>query len=130
MLNIKCVFTRYLLIFVWFTDIWASLLLMFPPLFGFLLVAKLLYKSKCSSVCQPLLGGNVIFSAPNLDRGLISSSFATYGCFHNCLISKQFLLDHPLKIISKTKKIQPKFCTHTIMRIIRTKHHTISFFSV
>ncbi len=29
------------------------------------LVAKLLYKSKCSSVCQPCLGGNVIFSAPN-----------------------------------------------------------------
>ncbi len=32
-------------------------------------VAKLLYKSKCPSVsmsiCQPRLGGNVIFSAPN-----------------------------------------------------------------
>ena len=39
-------------------------------LFSFL-VAKLLYKSKCSSlrisVCQPRLGGNVIFSAPNWD---------------------------------------------------------------
>ncbi len=31
------------------------------------LVAKLLYKSKCPSVCQPRLGGNVIFSAPNWD---------------------------------------------------------------
>ncbi len=35
-----------------------------------LLVAKLLYKanvcpSVCLSVCQPRLGGNVIFSAPN-----------------------------------------------------------------
>ena len=33
------------------------------------LVAKLLYKSKCPSVCPsvriPRLGGNVIFSAPN-----------------------------------------------------------------
>ena len=33
-------------------------------LLGFL-VAKLLYKSKCPSVCQLRLGGNVIFSAPN-----------------------------------------------------------------
>ena len=33
----------------------------------FFLVAKLLYKSKCPSVCQPRLGGNVIFSAPNWD---------------------------------------------------------------
>ncbi len=36
-----------------------------------LLVAKLLYKSKCPSVrisvCQPRLVGNVIFSAPNWD---------------------------------------------------------------
>ncbi len=38
------------------------------------------------SVCQPRLGGNVILSEPNLDRGLISSSFATYGCCHPCLL--------------------------------------------
>ncbi len=31
------------------------------------LVAKLLYKSKFPSVCQPRLGENVIFSAPNCD---------------------------------------------------------------
>ena len=30
------------------------------------------------SVCPSFLRGNVIFSAPNKDRGLISSSFATY----------------------------------------------------
>ncbi len=31
------------------------------------------------------LGGNVIFSAPNSDfRGLILSSFTTYGCCHPC----------------------------------------------
>ncbi len=29
------------------------------------------------------LGGNAIFSAFNLDRGLNSSSFATYGCRHS-----------------------------------------------
>ena len=38
------------------------------------------------SVCQPRLEGNVIFSAPNLDRGLISSSFATYRCCHPCFL--------------------------------------------
>ncbi len=37
------------------------------------------------SVCLGL-GGNVLFSAPNQDRGLISSSFATYGCCHPYLI--------------------------------------------
>ena len=31
------------------------------------LEAKILYKSKCSSVCQPRLRENVIFSAPNWD---------------------------------------------------------------
>ncbi len=35
-------------------------------IFSFL-VSKLLYKSKCLSVCQPRLGGNVIFSASNWD---------------------------------------------------------------
>ena len=39
-------------------------------------------------VCLSGLGGNVIFSASNLDRGLISSSFATYGCFHPCFLYK------------------------------------------
>ncbi len=38
------------------------------------------------SVCPSGLGENVIFSAPNYDRGLISSSFATYGCCHPCFI--------------------------------------------
>ena len=33
------------------------------------------------SVCPSGLGGNVIFSVP----GLVSSSFATYGCCHPCL---------------------------------------------
>ena len=71
------------------------------------LVAKLLYKSECPSVCQPRLGGNVIFSAPNWDIdqiflvqiplinehlfckyfvrlsvGNATKGFATYGCFH------------------------------------------------
>ncbi len=66
------------------------------------LVAKLLYKYSCPSVCPSVrlsvrmsvrmsvclsgLGGNVIFSAPNHDRGLISSSFATYGCCHPCYL--------------------------------------------
>ena len=36
-------------------------------LLQYFLVAKLLYKSKCPSVCQPRLGGNVIFPAPNWD---------------------------------------------------------------
>ncbi len=36
-------------------------------------------------VCSSGLGGNIIFSAPNKDRGLISSSFTTYGCCHPCL---------------------------------------------
>ena len=40
------------------------------------------------SVCQPPLGENVIFSAPNLDRGLISLSFATYGCCCPCFSNK------------------------------------------
>ncbi len=36
------------------------------------------------SVCHSGLGRNVIFVAPNKDRGLISSSFvATYGCYHH-----------------------------------------------
>ncbi len=73
------------------------------------LVAKLLYKSKCPSVCQPRLGGNVIFSAPNWDRAPIvfvqillvyehifyiyfvrrsgykrQKSFANFGCCHPC----------------------------------------------
>ncbi len=47
----------------------------------FLLVAKLLYEYKC----RPSdLGENAIFSAPNKDRGMISSSFAT------CLLFKYF----------------------------------------
>ena len=36
------------------------------------------------SVCPSGLGENVFFSAANQDNGLISSSFATYGCFHPC----------------------------------------------
>ncbi len=71
------------------------------------LVAKLLYKSKCTSICQPR--GNVIFSALNWDIapfffvqipfinehlfckyfvrlsvGNATKVFATYGCFHPC----------------------------------------------
>ncbi len=42
----------------------------------------------CQSVCLPVwppgLGRNVIFSVPNYDNGLISSSYATYGCYHPC----------------------------------------------
>ena len=63
------------------------------------------------SVCQPRLGGNVIFSAPNWDIapiffvqiplinellfckyfvrlsvGNATKGFATYGCFHPCLL--------------------------------------------
>ncbi len=68
----------------YFTSFYISLHQSFNIYFTFL-VAKLLYKSKCTSVSQPPLGGNVIFWAPNLDRGLISSSFATYGCCHPCL---------------------------------------------
>ena len=49
--------------------------LLHNALSGFL-VAKLLYKYKCPSVCpyvrQPLLGGNVIFSAPDSDIAPIS----------------------------------------------------------
>ena len=37
------------------------------------------------SVCPSGLGGNIFSSVPNKDRGLISSSFATYGCCHPCL---------------------------------------------
>ena len=40
---------------------------MFIEFFLSFLVAKLLYKSKWPSVCQPRLGENVIFSAPNWD---------------------------------------------------------------
>ena len=65
------------------------------------------------SVCQPRLGGNVIFSAPNWDIapiffvqiplinehlfckyfvrlsvGNATKGFATYGCFHPCLLSE------------------------------------------
>ncbi len=67
------------------------------------------------SVCQPRLGGNVIFSAPNLDIAPIffvqiplinehlfcnyfvrlsvgndTKGFATYGCFHPCLSCKYY----------------------------------------
>ena len=49
------------------------------------------------SVCQPRLGGNVIFSASNWDIGpifehlsiclsVMLQSFATSGCFHPCLV--------------------------------------------
>ena len=34
------------------------------------------------TVCLSGLGENVIFSVSKLGRGLISSSFATYGCCH------------------------------------------------
>ncbi len=44
------------------------------------------------SLRQPRLGGSVIFSAPNLDRGLISSSFATYGCCHRCFNNNRMIL--------------------------------------
>ena len=81
----------------------------------YFLVAKLLYKSKCPSVCpyirQPRLGGNVIFSASNWDLapiffvqiplinehlfckyfvrlsvGNATKGFVTFGCFHPCLL--------------------------------------------
>ena len=92
------------------------------------LVAKLLYKSKCPSVhlsvCQPRLGGNVIFSAPDWDIapiffvqiplinehlfckyfvrlsvGNATKGFATYGCCHPCLYYKW------------TKKSMFQYCT-------------------
>ena len=53
----------------------------------------LLYKSKCPSVCPYIrmsvcpsttFRGKRDILCPNLDRGLISSSFATYGCCHPC----------------------------------------------
>ncbi len=42
-----------------------------------------IHPSVCPTVGPSGLGGNVIFSAPDSDRGLIFSSFATYGC-HPC----------------------------------------------
>ncbi len=56
----------------------------------FFFLKKRLYNYKCPSVCQSGLRRNAIFSAANQDRGLISSSYATDGCCHPCLIYVQF----------------------------------------
>ena len=51
-------------------------------------------------LCPSGLGGNVIFSVPNYDRGLIFSIFATCGCCHPC-----FVLNHSvIEGVSSTKK--------------------------
>ena len=93
----------------------------------FFLVAKLLYKSKCPSVCplcQPRLGGNVMISAPNRDIapiffvqiplinehlfckyfvhlsvGNATKGFATYGCFHPCLNSTHPVVNFVIKCL-------------------------------
>ncbi len=98
------------------------------------LVAKLLYKSKYPSVCQPRLGRNVIFSAPSLDRCLISSSFATYGCCHPCCSNQTVIMmnwkefyQHYISTYGKDKAANRYMWVWQVqMPVIRISLHLIS----
>ena len=111
--------------FVWLA-VFYYLIVIHSFLLYFLLVVRLLYKSKCPSVCQsvrvsvcqPRLGGNLIFSDPNWDIapiffvqnplinehlfckyfvrlsvGNATKGFAIYRCCHPCFSSHCYFLN-------------------------------------
>ncbi len=72
----------------------------FSPPFFYFLVAKLLYKSKCPSVCQPLLGGNVIFSAPIWNRVLLLMDvFILVFSYNTCSVLYLFSFYYNAKLL-------------------------------